>query len=492
MRHDNEKKPVLGIDLGTTYSAIARWTEKGPKVYQNPRREYTWASVVYYDERQEKPLVGNLALKRALIDPENAIIGVKRMMDDGQQKIQVGNKEFTPIEVSSMILRDVYEYAEKTTPGFDPAGVVVTVPYYFTALQCTNTSEAASLANLNVLGIIQEPVAAALAYGVHNEEALRDEIIMVFDLGGGTFDLTIFRFTNSPERLLFEVLATGGDDRLGGLDFDESLAEFIKVKASLDFNGLTVENELKAKAALMEAAKEAKEILSYEEYTDIIKPNILPGQHIELEITRDDFEGCIAHYFEKMDSIIDKVIEESSLSRTDISRVIKVGGSSRIPKIDQILSQKIGDNKIYGDIDPDLCVAQGASIYAAFLDGRIEWSKEIEIQTATAHALGVEAANGEFSTLIPSNRRTPCEVTKVYTLDTDYCEELDIDLYQGSSKYIRNNKKIGTINVTGLKKCKAGELDIHITFRISQQQSVSVTIVQRESNIRKVESVKLT
>lgn len=492
MRHDNEKKPVLGIDLGTTYSAIARWTEKGPKVYQNPRREYTWASVVYYDERQEKPLVGNLALKRALIDPENAIIGVKRMMDDGQQKIQVGNKEFTPIEVSSMILRDVYEYAEKTTPGFDPAGVVVTVPYYFTALQCTNTSEAASLANLNVLGIIQEPVAAALAYGVHNEEALRDEIIMVFDLGGGTFDLTIFRFTNSPERLLFEVLATGGDDRLGGLDFDESLAEFIKAKASLDFNGLTVENELKAKAALMEAAKEAKEILSYEEYTDIIKPNILPGQHIELEITRHGFEGCIAHYFEKMDSIIDKVIEESSLSRTDISRVIKVGGSSRIPKIDQILSQKIGDNKIYGDIDPDLCVAQGASIYAAFLDGRIEWSKEIEIQTATAHALGVEAAKGEFSTLIPSNRRTPCEVTKVYTLDTDYCEELDIDLYQGSSKYIRNNKKIGTINVTGLKKCKAGELDIHITFRISQQQSVSVTIVQRESNIRKVESVKLT
>ncbi|MFC6602951.1 Hsp70 family protein [Ectobacillus funiculus] len=160
MRVDNEKKPVLGIDLGTTYSAIARWTEKGPKVYQNPRREYTWASAVYYDERQDKPLVGNLALKRALIDPENAVIGVKRMMDNGTQKIRLGNKEFTPIEISSMILRDVYEYAEKTTPGFNPAGVVVTVPYYFTALQCTNTSEAASLAGLNVLGIIQEPVAA--------------------------------------------------------------------------------------------------------------------------------------------------------------------------------------------------------------------------------------------------------------------------------------------------------------------------------------------
>lgn len=491
MRVDNEKKPALGIDLGTTYSAIARWTDKGPKVYQNPRREYTWASVVYKDDRSDKPLVGNTALKRALIDPENAVIGVKRMMDDASQKIRLRGQEYSPIEISAMILRDVYEYAEKTTPGFDPSGVVVTVPYYFTALQCTNTSEAAQMAGLNVLGIIQEPVAAALAYGIHNEDTLQDEIIMVFDLGGGTFDLTIFRFTNSNDKITFEVLATGGDDRLGGLDFDNALAEYIKDKAKLNFSGLTRENEMKAKAALMEAAKEAKEILSFEEFTDIIKPNILPGQHIELELEREEFENCIAEYFNKMDTIMDSVIEKASLSRNDINRVIKVGGSSRIPKIDELLAQKIGPNKTYGDIDPDLCVAQGASIYAAFLDGRIDWAKEIDIKTATAHALGVEAADGKFSVLIPSNRQTPCEVTKIYTTDTDYCEELDIDLYQGSSKLIKNNKRIGTIHVAGLKKCPAGELDIQITFRINQQQSVSVTIVQKESNIRKIENVKL-
>jgi len=489
---DNEKKPALGIDLGTTYSAIARWTDKGPKVYQNPLKDYTWASVVYFDERQEKPLVGNLAQRKALINPENAIIGIKRMMDDGTQKIKLGNKVVTPVEVSSLILKSVYEYAEKTTPGFNPTGVVVTVPYYFTALQCMNTSEAAKIAGLNVLGIIQEPVAAALAYGIHEQETLNDEIIMVFDLGGGTFDLTIFHFVNSEDKLTFEVMATGGDDRLGGLDFDMAFAEFIKTKANLNLSNLSQEEELKVNAALLEAAKEAKENLSFEEFIDVIKPNILPGQHIEIEIEREEFEDCIEGYFAKMDMIIDNVIEKAQISRNDIDRVIKVGGSSRIPKIDELLSSRVGPEKIFGNMNPDQCVAEGASIYAAFLDERIEGSKEIEIKTATAHALGVGLGDGKMSVLIPSNRKTPCEATKIFTTNTDNCEELDIDLYQGSSKFIKNNRRIGTIHVTGLKKCPAGELDINITFRINQQQSVSVTIVQKESNIRKIENVKLT
>ena len=151
----------------------------------------------------------------------------------------------------------------------------------------------------------------------------------------------------------------------------------------------------------------------------------------------------------------------------------------------------MGSNKTYGNIDPDLCVAEGASIYAAFLDERIEWSKEIEVKTATAHALGIGLGDGRFSILIPGNRRTPCEATRVFTTNTDNCEELDIDLYQGSSKFIKNNKKIGTIHIAGLVKRPAGELDIQITFRINQQQTVSVTIVQKESNIRKIENVKL-
>lgn len=491
MRFDNEKKPALGIDLGTTYSAIARWTEKGPKVYQNPRREYTWASVVYYDERQGF-LVGNLAAKKALIHPENAVIGVKRLMDDGNQKIKVGGKEYSPIDISSIILKDVYEYAEKTTPGFNPSGVVVTVPYYFTALQSSNTSEAARKAGLNVLGIIQEPIAAALAYGVHEEENLRDENIMVFDLGGGTFDLTIFRLTNEPDKLTFEVLATGGDDRLGGLDFDRELADYIKKKANLNLNGLSQEDLIKADAHIMEAAKEAKETLSSVDFHEIIKPNVLPGQHIELEIERHEFEDCIQHYFSKMDMIMDDVLEKASLSKGDIDRVIKVGGSSRIPKVDELLESKIGAGKIFGNIDPDLCVAEGAAVYAAYLDERLGWNKEVEIKTATAHALGIGLGDGRFSVLIPSNRRTPCEATRIFTTNVDNCDELDIDVYQGSSKFVNNNKKIGTINITGLVKRPKGELDIVITFRINQQQTVSVTVVQKESKIRKIESVKLS
>lgn len=492
MRFDNEKKPVLGIDLGTTFSAIARWTEKGPKVYQNPKGEHTWASVVYFDEKQAEPLVGHFALQRAQIHPENAVIGVKRMMDDGNQRITVGGRQYTPIEISSMILKDVYRYAGEKTPEFNPGGVVVTVPYYFTALQCSNTAAAASMAGLNVLGVLQEPIAAALAYGIHEEENLENENIMVLDLGGGTFDLTIFRLTNDEDVLRFEVLATGGDDRLGGLDFDRELAEFIKNKAGFNMSVCSPTELIKAEAALLEAAKEAKEALSHEEYTEIIKANVVGGQHLEMEITRKEFEESIAHYFTRMDTIIDDVIEKAALAPADINRVIKVGGSSRIPKVGRLVEEKIGIGKVFSNVNPDLCVAEGAAVYAAFLDERLQWSKKIEIKTATAHALGVGLGDGRFSVLIPANRKTPCEETRIFTTNVDNCEELDIDVYQGSSKYIKNNKKIGTIKVTGLVKRPKGELDIEITFRISQQQSVSVTIRQRESGIRKVENVKLS
>lgn len=491
MKIDNEKKPVLGIDLGTTYSAISRWTEKGPKVYQNPRREYTWASAVYFDPRQNKPLVGNLALSKALVDPENAIIGVKRMMDDGKQLIKLGGREYTPIEISAMILKDVYEYAEKTTPGFNPAGTVVTVPYYFTALQCQNTTEAARQAGLNVLGLIQEPIAAALAYGLHEEDNVKDETIMVFDLGGGTFDLTIFRLKNTDEKLIFEVLATGGDDRLGGLDFDKDIAALLKEKAGLNLEGQSPEERLKAERALLEAAKEAKEILSFEEFADVIKPNILQGQHIEVELERKELETVLDKYFVQMDIIMDKVLDKASLSKQQVDRVIKVGGSSRIPRIDQLLSEKVGSGKVHGNIDPDLCVAEGASVYAAFLDERLDRKKEIEIKTATAHDLGVRAGEDKFSPIIYGNRRTPCEATRIFTTNLDNCEELDIDVYQGSSKKVSDNMHIGTVKVNGLVNRPAGELDIKITFRVTAQQVVSVEVEQKDSNIKKIETLKL-
>lgn len=492
VKFDNEKKPVLGIDLGTTYSAISRWTEKGPKVYQSPKGGYTIASAVYFDPRQTKPVVGNLALTKAILDPENAVIGVKRKMDNGHQILKVGGTEYTPIDISSIILKDIFEYAERTTPGFSPSGVVVTVPYYFTALQRQNTIEAAEQAGLNVLGIIEEPIAAALAYGLHEEDSIKDETILVFDLGGGTFDLTIFRLINSKDKLSFEVLATGGDDRLGGLDFDKDIANLLLQKSGLNLDGITKEDRLKADRALLDAAKETKETLSFEEFTDVTKPNILPGQHIEVDIERHEIEKVLKKYFTKMDFIIDTVLEKASVSKNEIDRVIKVGGSSRIPKIDELLIQKIGINKVHSNIDPDLCVAQGASVYAAFRDERLDWSKEIEIKTATAHDLGIRAGNDRFSVLIPGNRKTPCEATRIFTTNIDDCEELDVDVFQGSSPLLANNMQIGKIRVGGLLRRPAGELDIKITFKVTQQQAVSVEIEQKESNIRKVETVKLS
>lgn len=491
MKFDNEKKPVLGIDLGTTYSAIARWTDKGPKVYQNPQRDSTWASVVYFDSRQDQPIVGNLAVSRALINPENAVIGVKRMMDDAEQEIQIEGNVYTPIDISAMILKSVYSYAENTTPGFNPSGVVVTVPYYFTALQCQNTTEAAKQAGLNVLGILQEPIAAALAYGLHEESSVHNETIMVFDLGGGTFDLTIFKLTEAEDELIFEVMATGGDDRLGGLDFDKELAALIKQRANLSEDGLSDRDRMKLNHELMSQAKKVKESLSFEEVTDVIAANILPGQHLEMEVTREELETVLASYFAKMDSIIDKVVEAAGVTSQEIDRVIKVGGSSRIPKVDRLLNAKLGSGKVYGDIDPDLCVAQGASIYGAFLDERLEMEKKIVIRTATAHDLGVGAANNKMSVLIRGNRKTPCEATQTFTTNVDNCRQLDIKVYQGSSKMLDKNMHIGTIHIDGLVPKPAGELDIKITFKVTAQQTVSVDIEQKESNIRKIETLKL-
>lgn len=355
----------------------------------------------------------------------------------------------------------------------------------------SNTSQAATRAGLNVLGVLQEPIAAALAYGIYAEENLHNENIMVFDLGGGTFDLTIFRVINDAKKLEFEVLATSGDDRLGGLDFDKALAELIQKKSGLNLTECSTQDLIKGEAQLMEAARDAKEILSFEEYAEVIRANVLQGQHIEVEISRQEFENCIASYFDKMDAIIDDVLGKAFLPRDAIARVIKVGGSSRIPKVDTLLEEKVGQGKTYGNIDPDRCVAEGASIYAAYLDGRLEWSKQIEIKTATAHALGVALGDGRFSVLIPSNRRTPCEETRIFTTNVDNCEALDIDVYQGASKFVIKNKKIGRVHVEGLVQRPKGELDIEITFRISQQQNVSVTVRQRESGIRKMENLKL-
>jgi len=237
---DNEKNPVLGFDLGTTFSALARWVDrKGPQIIQNRSGQDITQSVVYYNPENDEILVGQIAYNRGLMIPENMIVGVKRLMDDGNQKVMLGGKEFTPISLSSLILEKIYEDAKMKYPTgtFSSRGSVVTVPCYFKAHQMANTRKAAEMTDINCIGIIQEPIAASLSYALQICEDHFDkefsQKILVFDLGGGTFDLTLFQLKHTNDTIFFEVLASSGDDRLGGMDFDRCLADVILEKRLL-------------------------------------------------------------------------------------------------------------------------------------------------------------------------------------------------------------------------------------------------------------------
>lgn len=495
---DNEKNPVIGIDLGTTFSAVARWDGKGPRVYENREGEFTTQSVVYFDEKENSYLVGKQAYGKFLVDPDRGIIGVKRLMDDKDHKIVLGEKTHNPIEISSKILSKIYADICDKFPrnAFEARGVVVTVPYYFKAHQCANTREAAEAAQLNFLGIIQEPIAAALAYSLNmiraDENAERDEKVLVFDLGGGTFDLTIFRLLETKKKLLFEVLGTGGDDRLGGLDFDECLQDFLLKANNIDMNELDEKLQKMAIRKLMEGSKSAKEGLSFQPSYNLVIPFLAGNVHLDVDVHRNEFEQAIEKYIDKVSNIIEDTFSRSNVRKRDITRVIKVGGSSKIPVFSEMLQDGMGPDRVYGNIDPSLCVAQGAAIYAAYLDDRGVLGREIEIVTRNCHALGIETADGGFFPLVSHNRRLPYSCNQTFTTDRDNMTELVVEVYQGSSRVARENTKIGTIEVKGLKPKPRETLNIGITFKVNEEQHVTVLIEEPESGIKIAETLRYT
>ena len=494
MGYDAQNSPVIGIDLGTTYSSIARWNGKEADIY-TPRGERCFPSVIYYDERNDKYIFGNAAFMSGILNPDNVKIGVKRDMDDGSKKIKIGPKELTPIEISSMILKNMYDSIKAMFPAgvYNASGVVVTVPYYFKAHQFQNTTEAAKKAGLKMLGIIQEPIAAALAYGLHHSNNNnRDENILVFDLGGGTFDLTIINIKEDSENLFFNVIGIGGDDRLGGLDFDKAFMDYIIQKEGIDFSTVKKEKIRKiGKQKILDNVIRCKEILSATESTYVAIPDVIPGVHIDSEYTRQDFEKAIDKYLVKIRKIIRETMAKARVGANDITKVLKVGGSSKIPIMDSIIESECGKNKTYSDIDPSLCIAEGAAIYAAYLSKNLDFNKNIKIETAVAHALGVEDGEGNFIALIEQNKRTPAQETLIFTTDKDNQTEIEVEVYQGTNSIAKNNSHVGTVKVSGLRPVPMGELDIKITFEVDSSQEVKVRICEELSGIDKTEVLKL-
>ncbi len=372
---DNETNPVVGFDLGTTFSALARWVDrKGPQIIQNRAGQDTTQSAVYYNPENDEILVGHIAYNRGLMIPENMIVGVKRLMDDGNQKIMLGGKEFTPISLSSLILEKIYEDAKMKYPTgtFSSRGSVVTVPCYFKAHQMDNTRKAAEMADINCIGIIQEPIAAALTYALQICEDHFDkefsQKILVFDLGGGTFDLTLFQLKHTSDTISFEVLASSGDDRLGGMDFDRCLADDILEKSGVSLDGVEPKLFNKAQKNLLEQSILAKIALSASNDYYVAVPFILPDKHIEVSITREEFEKSIKHYLDKISKIIDGIWAISNLYPSDIDRVIRVGGSSHLPCIKNLLDDILGAEKTWSNINASTSIAEGAAMYAAYLD----------------------------------------------------------------------------------------------------------------------------
>lgn len=483
MAVDNDLNPVLGIDLGTTFSAIACWDGRGPQAYRIFRPDgETLQSVVHYNPGTDEFLVGKLAYKRGLTSPENMALGVKRLMDDASQQIEIGGRKFSPIELSAKILEYIYkDVAGRYPPGrFKSRGTIVTVPYYFKVHQCNHTREAAKIADINCVGILQEPIAASLSYAWQLVQANPDrdysENVLIFDLGGGTFDLTLFRLQQTTKQLVFEVLATGGDDRLGGMDFDQKLTQLLLDKEKLTLEGLSRKDELKARQRLLEEAIEAKHTLSATTSTFVGIQDIIPGKNIDIDVTRAEFEALIQPYVDKIESIIENLWNTGNFKPSDVDRVILVGGSSKIPRMKQLLNDMIGADKVYANTNPALCVAEGAAMYAAYLDDREVFGREIEIRTRTCHDLGVEIANGKFHPLIRANHKTPCEKRQIFTTESDNVTSFDINVYQGADRLVKNNSLVGTVSISELPQRPKGELDIVVAFKVNEEQMLSVTV----------------
>ncbi len=484
MSYDSIHNPIIGIDLGTTFSSVSRWDGAKADVYC-PKGEYFLPSVIYYEEG--KIMVGTVATLRGSMKPENLCIGVKRLMNDGASEILLDEKTFTPIELSSSILKSLYENVKLMFPEnkFEAQGVVLTVPYYFRANEISNTEQAGKDAGLNIIGIIQEPIAAALYYALHlSGNSIRDENILIFDLGGGTFDLTLFNLKEDLHTMSLKTLCTGGDDRLGGLDFDKKLYDYIVKREKIDFESCTdIKQRKTSEHKLMIQIIAAKERLGFDDIAYIQALDVPPGGFVDCTVTVEEFNESIKEYTDKIKKVITQMLKSAQISKTQVHKVIKIGGSSKITIVDKIIDEVLGEGKIYGDVDPLLSVTKGAAIYGAYLKDVLGLKKKLEIKLINSHALGVKDSSDNFIELIPKDVEIPFEETLVFTNAKDNDTEFDIEIYQGEDEKCVNNKKIGSVHINNLVKRPKETLDIPITFIINKDQTVKVKVVQKESDI---------
>ncbi len=504
---NHKTNPVVGIDLGTTFSCIAWWDGRGPMVYPglDPVTGYSTIQSVVYMQENEEPVVGSVAHKNYRIDPKNGVEEIKREMGNPDFSKVLRGKTYSPIDISSIILHHIKKEIYKKFPDgiFDFAGSVVTHPYYFKKNQVDDTKEAAHKADIYLVATVPEPVAASLAYAW---DFFRDqlgegqsEVIFIFDLGGGTFDTTVLEIEETKDKLYFRVLSTGGDSQLGGMDFNRTLEKYILEQEEIDLEKESAKNRARAYSILREQVENTKKDLAAVGNSVFVAPNILPGKDIVREISRQKFEDLLRGKYGGRDYVADiKSIIHSTRAKAkkEAKKVLFVGGSSKIPLMKRIIEEEIPDAKIYGFRNLDQVVAEGAAIYAAHLDHRIvNFDKEIVIETVYAHNLGVKAKGNRFSKIINSNAPIPAQGTKVYVIPEKDWDVIHFELFEGHGDVIDDNAlkegkiiKIGE-KVVPIPKDKKGNVEVKLTFTVGMTEEINVNyqIFHRKKKIQEWE-----
>lgn len=470
---------IIGIDLGTTNSCVAVYEGGERVIIPNAQGGRTTPSVVAFTKDGER-LIGETAKRQAAVNPDRTISSIKRDMGT-ERRISIDGKQYSPQEISAMILRQLKSDAE-TYLGEPVTEAVITVPAYFTDAQRQATKDAGTIAGLHVQRIINEPTSAALAYGIDKEQAQK---ILVYDLGGGTFDVSVLDINDG----VIEVLATAGNNRLGGDDFDKCVCEYI-LSEFKKAEGIDLSRDSAAMQRVREAAEKAKKELSSALSAEIMLPYIAvkrgEPKHLQMTLTRAKFNELTNHLVRATLDPVYQAVADSGLNLLDISKVLMVGGSSRIPAVNEAV-QKLTGRQPFKGINPDECVAMGACLQGGVLSGEVRGLLLLDV---TPLSLGIETVGGVFTKLIDKNTTIPIKKSQIFTTAGAFQKRVKVNVLQGERPMAKQNKSLGSFMLGGIKRSATGMPQIEVTFEIDTNGIVNVSA--RDLTTGKMQEITVT